>query len=870
MSGNDHSYTLLEQLPLLARLNEPLPKDCPVKIVSSALDRIDGPIAASSDRLGNASSPVRDETSPRVPKLRSRAAGTPRPPGSFRPSAILTTAFGTLAKPPAALGADDGEGHPGAGSRNSVFRDDGPDAGDGYPPVVVEQVLTQDMDRPAGVVQQLVLPGFAQLGGQEDFLQPVEDVHLQYRRVGPLAVGQWEQPVVNTRHQEVEGVGEPITDGLQLRLEPSCVARRSALLGVVQMVFTHVFSSVMISMGYGGQAVLQKRPELGSQSVLRDGLAMRAAGFTVPVGAHPVAGCVDFRGRHLLAMRDLAKSGPFATFPVGASRPPMWTLSAAGRPVAKAGPGAPGLFGPDDSTYGNAGAIYRQEEGDLDMILFDDTLKVPFEPGSGLSRSHFHTMIALGRQPFSSADDTAVAMSVDDSLVSRRLNMLETRGLVDFYRLGATKPRVQRWYLTPAGMRCLEVYDRLWNAEWGLARLLEVLPQVEWFYPISASLTDVLGPMIRFRWFRGVGWDAATRYQRGWVAFYWSSILQSEARIRETFSRLGTDLVEYNRIGSNPFPSLMCFVVSDAWQKELVMRVARSFDLQDHVQIWTVADGSVSGAREPRPGRGWVGQILEEGGLGGWSLENRVERSLWSKPGGTSIYKLLDGVYEWPGMDIPFGERFLHQAPDTGWVARHMAHLLKSGFLRRYKAGRSYSYVCHNPAFDLLSRRDRVNIQRPRKNRRHAQGPEERGLKTHERGLMDIMGSFYDAGLTVTNGARSWEHLGDAGIAPDGLVYLLSSPYGPGWHYLEYELRARSSKQAEDKIRGYASSRRGDRFPVLIGVRNDRMEQIFQAKGAESGIRMLTTTVERLSRLSPLDPGCWSMYGDAVSIDGRD
>ena len=548
----------------------------------------------------------------------------------------------------------------------------------------------------------------------------------------------------------------------------------------------------------------------------------------------------------------------------------MWTLSAAGRPVAKAGPGAPGLFGPDDSTYSNAGAIYRQEEGDLDMILFDDTLKVPFEPGSGLSRSHFHTMIALGRQPFSSADDTAVAMSVDDSLVSRRLNMLETRGLVDFYKLGATKPRVQRWYLTPDGMGHLEVYDRLWNAEWGLARLLEVLPQVEWFYPISASLTDVLGPMIRFRWFRGVGWDAATRYQRGWVAFYWSSILQSEARIRETFSRLGTDLVEYNLIGSNPFPSLMCFVVSDAWQKELVMRVARSFDLQDHVQIWTVADGSVSGAREPRPGRGWVGQILEEGDLGGWSLENRVERSLWSKPGGTSIYKLLDGVYEWPGMDIPFGERFLHQAPATGWVARHMAHLLKSGFLRRYKAGRSYSYVCHNPAFDLLSRRDRVNIQRPRKNRRHAQGPEERGLKTHERGLMDIMGSFYDAGLTVTNGARSWEHLGDAGIAPDGLVYLLSSPYGPGWHYLEYELRARSSKQAEDKIRGYASSRRGDRFPVLIGVRNDRMERIFQAKGAESGIRMLTTTVERLSRLSPLDPGCWSMYGDAVSIDGRD
>ena len=164
-----------------------------------------------------------------------------------------------------------------------------------------------------------------------------------------------------------------------------------------------------------------------------------------------------------------------------------------------------------------------------------------------------------------------------------------------------------------------------------------------------------------------------------------------------------------------------------------------------------------------------------------------------------------------------------------------MARPLESGYLRRYKAGRSYSYVCDNRGFDLLGHRDRVKVQRPRKNSRRSKGPEERGLSAHDRGLMDPKGSFYDAGLTGTNGARSWEHRGNAGIAPAGLVYLLSSPYGPGWHYVKYEIRARSSQQAEAKMSGHASSRRQDGFPILAGQqrRNDGLISSPFARGQE-------------------------------------
>ena len=115
-----------------------------------------------------------------------------------------------------------------------------------------------------------------------------------------------------------------------------------------------------------------------------------------------------------------------------------------------------------------------------------------------------------------------------------------------------------------------------WHEEWALARLLERLPMVEWFYQAAAGLPG-LGELESFGWFNDVAWDAAARYREGWAAFFWSGEMQRESLVRETFSKLGVDLVRHSVLGSAPFPGYLCFVVGDPWQREVVFRVARQF-----------------------------------------------------------------------------------------------------------------------------------------------------------------------------------------------------------------------------------------------------------------------------------------------------
>ena len=193
-----------------------------------------------------------------------------------------------------------------------------------------------------------------------------------------------------------------------------------------------------------------------------------------------------------------------------------------------------------------------------------------------------------------------------------------------------------------------------------------------------------------------------------------------------------------------------------------------------------MSDGSVSGVRDSARGRGWVGQVLEGGSLGGWALDWRVADSPWSSPGGGLVSRVLDGVLEWPGMGVRSGDRLIGDAPGNGRVRKCLLSLSESGFVRRYMSSRAYNYVLDSRGLDFLSRRDRMNIVRRRRNACFAKGPEERGLVEHERGLMNVAGDFLSRGLAVASGARSWEHLGSGGgIAPDAPVFLTSSPYAP-------------------------------------------------------------------------------------------
>ena len=92
------------------------------------------------------------------------------------------------------------------------------------------------------------------------------------------------------------------------------------------------------------------------------------------------------------------------------------------------------------------------------------------------------------------------------------------------------------------GRISLPLRDRFWHADWTLAHLADALPFVEQFYPIAIEHQKLMGPLVRFRWFRGISWDAAARYENGWVAFFWSGIMQGEAKLHDTFNRFPTDL----------------------------------------------------------------------------------------------------------------------------------------------------------------------------------------------------------------------------------------------------------------------------------------------------------------------------------------
>ena len=99
------------------------------------------------------------------------------------------------------------------------------------------------------------------------------------------------------------------------------------------------------------------------------------------------------------------------------------------------------------------------------------------------------------------------------------------------------------------------------------------------------------------------------------------------------------------------------------------------------------------------------------------------------------------------------------------------------------------------------------------------------------------------------------------------MILLEQSPYGPGWHYFEYELSAKAPSRIAAKLLGYLAPRRRDHWPVLFVVRDDKVEAIFQQRGAVGNLPMLTTTLQRLKDFGPLDNAhCWSRYGQMVSV----
>ena len=190
------------------------------------------------------------------------------------------------------------------------------------------------------------------------------------------------------------------------------------------------------------------------------------------------------------------------------------------------------------------------------------------------------------------------------------------------------------------------------------------------------------------------------------------------------------------------------------------------------------------------------------------------------------------------------------------------------GLLDRLWHGGKYRYMVTSKGVVCLSRRDRVHYAHCKDRINSLSWVNRPSLRKHEDGVMFCMGAFLEGGLPVASGWRSWEHLGRlGGISPDGLVFLPASPFGSTWACFEYERTARGEARVQRKLRGYSARLRENSWPVLFVCWDDAAESVFHQVGGSWDIPMLTTTVARLEGLGALgNDGCWSMYGEPVSV----
>ena len=497
-------------------------------------------------------------------------------------------------------------------------------------------------------------------------------------------------------------------------------------------------------------------------------------------------------------------------------------------------------------------------------VQFDEEVINSLRQRLRCNRSEAEVAYVLAFAPLISVPDLACLLERQERAVRHDLEELENRGLVRHHDLGCTARKTKRSFFTGYGLASARAAKPFWNEDWAIAELLKRPQLPEQFYRAAADQKP-LGPLVEFSWFRNAPWKASARYTEGWVLFFWSGLLETEHSIRQLFRSLPEAAGRYAS-GRLAFPSLLIFIVHDPWQRELVLRPVRGLGMTDQVQVRSVRDGSVEGAREGSPRDGRLLTRPEGGEVGAWTLDARLRASMWAGDSGQLKSGLIDCALEWPGATASLAKSHQPAVGDIARVQQELNKLAEKKFLKKIKLdGRTNGFVIETKGHDFAATRDEVFSGIIPNRARCIEGGRPPTVRRHELGLRSLIAEFYDAELAAAAGDRSWEHLGGrGGIEPDAIVRLNDGPFGPGWHYVEYELRARGRRRAAAKLRSYASFMRQDNCPLMCVLRDERVEAAFQEVGLEAGIALLTTTVKRLREVGAL--ACWSMYGKPVQI----
>lgn len=464
----------------------------------------------------------------------------------------------------------------------------------------------------------------------------------------------------------------------------------------------------------------------------------------------------------------------------------------------------------------------------------------------------------LDHLPLGSVSDIANCFGGSERWVRSALEYLGSRGDAYSAELSMGRGRGRRWWLAEGYTPGRRRHDgRV------MCRLAENPTAAAWFYYMtSLFLSDRAGRRLQeFSWLFSRSFEAACRFNDGWVALTWSGLWDGRERLRARFAGLSESL-KAGESEAGSFPSKLCFVTPDFWQGWLVMDVAREFGMEDLVCASVVDARLFLGSLEFRGGRGWMLPPLGRNGVDGRFRADAMDGFPVRDPDGMHLLRVGMMVEQWPGIRARMVSIYCHIA---GAVARSMLRKLEGMGLVDCRHGK---YSVTRRWLAAAARRDRVWSGRPVRHfdaERVAEYFDGR-IGRHEQGVMRVVGAFAQDGCWIAPGWRCNDLMGKNGsIVPDALVWIEQGPFGAGWHYLEYEMRSMSMAHVRAKLKGYRLDIRADRYPLLM-VCQPGIAPKFQEEGRD--LEMLTASVREVASgpVAGSEGTVWNCRGDAVRV----
>lgn len=488
-------------------------------------------------------------------------------------------------------------------------------------------------------------------------------------------------------------------------------------------------------------------------------------------------------------------------------------------------------------------------------------------PVSAAARRLAGTLVDM---PLASSKDLSMVLRRNQSQLHPLLHELERAGLISSATLGSSitggNPS-QRWFFTADALECFDGLPVTWHEEGNRCVLLDRLQVLQWFYRVAGEFQD-MGRFRQFLWIDSASLEAAVRYEEGWAALFWSGMLETSANLTDRFRRLPDDVDRLAAGEPQPWPGVFAVVAPDRWQREVVWRAAEEAGLSRSVAVWCASDGERAGAAQTAGSRGWLHQLTEMRDIGGWPWGNRVGRCIWAQRGAPSLYRVYRTVAEHPGTTLELVRQSIGEAAGGKIAERSCRSLVRLGLIEVVPDGKRLRYHLTGPGMDRFARLERCTAKGYLRRVMNQSWVIIKDRRDHEDGVMNLIGTLREAGISAGAGWRSYDTMDHHGaVSPDAVAFLTESFYDPGWHYIEYERSARSPAPVGKKLRNYLAPVRGDQMPVLVVCWNDNAEGNFHAAGGDAGLRMLTTTIDRLAEFGPLGNfQCWSLYGRRVRI----